>query len=238
MIGFAPNKSLVDRAASLGESRARVLAVLQDDGGVLTAEEVGRRVGLHPNTCRFHLDRLVEAGLVGREIEERDRPGRPHTLYTACRDSQRAGQRSYRLLAEILTGCLAAELEQPAKAARRAGRMWGRYFAEPLPPSRRIGANEARRQVSRMLDQLGFAPELSISGTKEQILLRHCPFREIAEGRQDIVCAIHLGLMQGLLRELDAPVEAENLTPFVEPSLCVARLGSRRRHQARTATAE
>jgi hypothetical protein len=35
--------------------------------------------------------------------------------------------------------------------------------------------------------------------------------------------------MQGLLAELDAPLEAERLDPFVEPSLCVAHLVSRDR---------
>jgi hypothetical protein len=33
--------------------------------------------------------------------------------------------------------------------------------------------------------------------------------------------------MQGLLAELDAPVHAERLDPFVEPSLCIAHLALR-----------
>ncbi len=39
-----------------------------------------------------------------------------------------------------------------------------------------------------------------------------------------MVCEIHLGLMQGALGELRAPVEAVSLEPFVSPNLCVARL--------------
>jgi hypothetical protein len=33
--------------------------------------------------------------------------------------------------------------------------------------------------------------------------------------------------MQGLLAELDAPVDAERLEPFVEPTLCIAHLSAR-----------
>ncbi|MGH3847883.1 MAG: helix-turn-helix domain-containing protein, partial [Pseudonocardiaceae bacterium] len=109
-----------DAQLSLGESRARVLTALQDAGEPLGVSEVAERVGLHANTARFHLDALVEAGMVERAMEDREQPGRPRTLYTARPDGARAGQRSYRLLAEILTSYIAAENPQPAQAARQA----------------------------------------------------------------------------------------------------------------------
>jgi predicted ArsR family transcriptional regulator len=43
------------------------------------------------------------------------------------------------------------------------------------------------------------------------------PFREAAEQHADVVCSVHLGLMRGLLSELDAPLEARRLHSFVEP---------------------
>ena len=49
------------------------------------------------------------------------------------------------------------------------------------------------------------------------IRLRHCPFLELAEGYDQLVCAIHLGLMQGALSGLGAPVTASRLEPFAEP---------------------
>jgi predicted ArsR family transcriptional regulator len=66
------------------------------------------------------------------------------------------------------------------------------------------------------------------SGPDRQILLNHCPFRETAQDHPDIVCSIHLGLMQGLLAELDAPVGVKRLDPFVTPRLCVAHLTAAR----------
>ena len=57
-----------------------------------------------------------------------------------------------------------------------------------------------------------------------RLCLRQCPFREVAEHHQDVICSLHLGLMRGALARMRAPVTAERLDPFVEPSLCVARL--------------
>lgn len=213
---------------ALGESRARVLAVLQDTRRPLGASDVAKHVGLHVNTARFHLDALVEAGIVNRAREEREHPGRPRTLYVARPDAARAGRRSYRLLAEILTSYVAAETPQPEQAAIQAGRAWGRYLANPPPPFRRINADTATQQLIDGLDEIGFASEAVTTGNHRQILLHHCPFRETAEEHREVVCSIHLGLMQGILAAIDAPVETEHLDPFVEPNLCVAELTGRK----------
>jgi predicted ArsR family transcriptional regulator len=145
-------------------------------------------------------------------------------LYQARPDAARAGARSYQLLAEILTSFVAAQVPQPSRAAQSAGREWGRYLAARPGPFERVDAASATRHLVDALDELGFAPEARTTGGKRQILLHHCPFREVASKHEDVVCAIHLGLMQGMLAELDAPVDAGQLDPFVEPDLCVARL--------------
>lgn len=212
----------------LGESRGRVLAVLQDVGEPLGVAEVAKRVGLHSNTARFHLDALVEAGLVERASEEREQPGRPRTLYTARPDAARAGMRSYRLLAEILASYVAAESPQPAQAAEQTGEAWGRYLADRPPPFQRIDADKATEQVVDTLGEIGFAPESVTVGRQRQILLHHCPFRETAEKHGEVVCSIHLGLMRGMLAAIDAPIDAERLEPFVEPNLCIAHLTNRK----------
>jgi predicted ArsR family transcriptional regulator len=66
---------------------------------------------------------------------------------------------------------------------------------------------------------------------------RHrCPFREVAERHQDVVCALHLGLMQGVLDQIRVPVTADRLQPFAEPSVCVAELSTGAAQPAPTAT--
>ncbi|MGH3125168.1 MAG: hypothetical protein ACRDND_29655, partial [Streptosporangiaceae bacterium] len=69
-------------------------------------------------------------------------------------------------------------------------------------------------------------PRIRPEGRKYRVQLRGCPFREVAQHHQDVVCMLHLGLMQGALAEMRAPVTADRLEPFTEPSLCVAYLTS------------
>lgn len=208
----------------MGESRARVLATLQDAGRPLSVGEIAAHVGLHPNTARFHLDALVDGGFIDRATEDRVLPGRPRMLYQARPGGTRPGRRSYHLLAEILTSFVAAQSPQATKSALEAGRSWGRYLTEKPPPFRQVDATFATEQLVATLDEIGFAPEAVTSGGHREIRLRHCPFRETAERHPEVVCAIHLGLMKGVLQELDAPLDADRLDPFVEPSLCVAHL--------------
>ena len=77
-----------------------------------------------------------------------------------------------------------------------------------------------------MLGDLDFAPEpvAGEHGSPDRIRLRHCPFLELAEPHRDLVCPLHLGLMQGALAELRAPVTVTALTPFAETTACLAHL--------------
>lgn len=214
---------------TIGASRDRVLAVLQAAQAPLGVTDIATRVGLHPNTVRFHLDGLVDHGLAERDTEPRNLPGRPRTLYSAAAGSPGAGRRSYRLLAEILTSYLATHTRQPGHAALAAGEAWGRFLTDRPTPFRRVDAAAATEQLVNTLDDIGFEPEAVTVGREKQILLHHCPFRETAVAHRELVCSVHLGLMRGMLDELDAPIAAERLDPFVKPELCVTRLGTRRR---------
>lgn len=214
---------------ALGESRARVLAVLQESRVPLGVGEVAERVGLHANTARFHLDGLVEAGIVERTSEDRAQPGRPRALYAARPEADSTGRRSYRLLAEILTSYIAAQDPHPQRAATEAGRAWGHYLADRPRPFSRADAESATAALVDTLGEIGFAPEAVTAGRQRRILLHNCPFREAADAHRDVVCSIHLGLMQGVLTEIDAPVNAERLVPFAEPNVCIAHLANRKR---------
>jgi predicted ArsR family transcriptional regulator len=212
---------------TLGESRERVLTALRAAGGPVGRAEVARRTGLHPNTARFHLDGLVSAGLAERRGAQRGGPGRPRTLYAASADDA-GGRRSYRLLAAILTAYLAGNTRHPVTAAAGAGEAWGQLLMQRSPRSRRVGARAATGILLETLAELGFEPE---TGDEGRILLHHCPFREAALEQPDVVCGIHLGLMQGVVNEIsDGTIEVEGLEPFVEPNLCAATVvkGERR----------
>lgn len=206
---------------SIGARRTEVLEVLRRSGDARSVQEIAERTGLHVNTARFHLDALVAEGLAERRTEPRETPGRPRVLYAAAGTSP--GPRSFGLLAEMLTG-LVASLDGAGPAAVEAGRQWGRHLVDRPTPSEPVDATEATDRLNRVLDEIGFRPELRRGTDGTEVHLHHCPFREVAERHTDVVCALHLGLMQGALSELRAPLQAASLEPFVGPDLCIARI--------------
>jgi len=212
-----------DAGPPLGQRRADVLDLLRAARSPVSVREVAGRTGLHPNTARFHLDALVDAGLATRAVRPRDAPGRPSMAYRAV-ESTVAGRREYRLLAEMLASLVAAVLPEPGEAAVEAGREWGRYITERPAPFQRTDACGAVEGLAATLRELGFAPEAVADGAEYQLRLRQCPFREVAEAHQEVVCQLHLGLMQGALDQMRAPVTADRLQPFAETGLCVAHL--------------
>jgi predicted ArsR family transcriptional regulator len=134
------------------------------------------------------------------------------------------GPTNYRLLAQILATYLTTHSKDPQKSATELGREWGASMVEPsvgpkLSRAATVGA------VVDVLDDLGFRPEPPTSRAT-QIRIRHCPFQEVVKTHGSVICALHKGLMQGVLGTLNAPVTVTSLEPFVEPDLCVARLGA------------
>jgi predicted ArsR family transcriptional regulator len=212
-----------DASPPLGQSRAGVLDLLRAARTPVSVREIADRTGLHPNTARFHLDALVDAGLATRATQARAAPGRPSMAYQAVEDGV-PGRRQYRLLAEMLASLIAVGLAEPGEAAAEAGREWGRYITERPAPFQRTDACGAVEGLATTLRELGFAPEAVTDGAGYQLRLRQCPFREVAEVHPEIVCQLHLGLMQGALDQMRAPVTVAGLQPFAEASLCVAHL--------------
>lgn len=208
----------------LGESRARVLAALQAADEAMGVGEIAEKVGLHPNTARFHLDALTDARLAERHREEREVPGRPRWLYSAGPGSAHGGRRSYELLAQVLTSYLDSQPGDSAARALAAGESWGQRLVEEPADGHATDADSATEQLNDALDKIGFAPEVVRDDGRTDLLLHHCPFREVASAHQAVVCSVHLGLMRGALDTLRTEVRAESLTPFVEPDLCVTRL--------------
>jgi predicted ArsR family transcriptional regulator len=204
-----------------GARRTDVLAQLRQAERPLSVAEVANAMDMHVNTARFHLDGLVDVGLAERTSEPRDTRGRPRILYSS--EGASPGPRSYELLAEMLTG-LVSTLEDADSATVELGKMWGRHLIERPAPSERLDAQEALVRLESLLEKIGFQPEARTSGEGVEVRLRHCPFREVAQKHGDVVCPIHLGLMQGALDELGAPIAATSLEPFLTPQMCVAHL--------------
>jgi predicted ArsR family transcriptional regulator len=210
--------------------RGQVLRLVRVAGGPMAIAEIAERLGIHVNTARFHLESLLSSGQVERTTAEPGNPGRPPQLFQAVRGMDPAGVRHFRVLAEVLAEALATDPD-PSGRLLQAGRFWGRHQAAAVTDATETDdATEpvdAVERLMRLLDELGFAPERAAGDDPPQIGLRHCPFLELAVSRSDVVCPIHLGLMQGAMQSWASPITVERLDPFAEPDLCVAHLSSR-----------
>jgi predicted ArsR family transcriptional regulator len=87
-----------------------------------------------------------------------------------------------------------------------------------------LTAAEATLRLEGLLADFGFEPEPGDDHPATHVILRHCPFLDLAETGDRIACSVHLGLMQGALAAMDAPITVTRLDPFVEPDRCVAYL--------------
>lgn len=206
--------------------RNRILSVLRTAGGPMDVNRIAGLVDLHVNSVRSHLSVLEDAGLVSASPEARDRPGRPRLVYTAIDQTPEDGEGGgYGFLASILASYLAATAEDPARAGEEAGTAWGHYLVDGPAPFQSVSPEDAIVRIVQLLDEFGFEPELDVDEpATPRILLRRCPFLDVAREHQEVVCSIHLGLMRGALDELGVQVQARDLLPFVEPGLCVSHL--------------
>jgi predicted ArsR family transcriptional regulator len=163
-------------------------------------EEVSRdaaaeAAGVSRSLAAFHLDKLVEAGLLEvsfRRLSGRTGPGagRPAKLYRRAEGEHTVSvpPRSYddaaRLLAEVLENAgLDRELQAAAKKAGAA--------------QQDAGADD----VEAVLRDRGYEPFWD----GETLRLRNCPFHALATEFPALTCGMNLALIEGLAPEQWSP---------------------------------
>jgi predicted ArsR family transcriptional regulator len=193
---------------------------------VRSAEPVGREsaaqgVGVAVHTAKFHLDRMVEDGLLEvefRRLTGRTGPGagRPAKLYRrAARDfAVSLPERHYDLLSEVLAAAAAASVEERVPVdrvapgvARRRGRDLGAVHAggDPGPPLTR---------VADVLDEAGYEPRV----LEDRMVLENCPFDRVAREHTALVCGLNVDLVQGVIEGLGCRGVVATLEP--SPGRC------------------
>ncbi len=208
--------------------RELIVDVLRASNAPLTVNTIADEIAVHPNTVRFHLDALIAAGRVELVLGDISGPGRPPNGYRVSRSMNRGGPSNYQLLATMLTAHLADTTDNPARTATQLGRRWGPSLigesAARTTKSAVATKTDVLTRLVDLLDDLGFEPEPHKRGRSKEIRLRHCPFLDLVSDHADVICSLHLGLMQGAMAQLRGPITVDRLDPFVEPDLCVAHL--------------
>lgn len=210
---LGPGRSGTSRP--LSSSRTAILNLLRDQPQPVTQAALVAATGLHANTVREHLEGLARRGLVRRTRAVPEGRGRPPWLYELVaepRDSEYTG------LAVALAAAIAQRSASPSADASAAGKAWGRTLAKDRPAQTNT-AQEARQEVVHLLEELGFQPRVAPSDPA-LVRLTRCPLLEAAHRHRDVVCGVHLGLVQGALEEYGADSSGSELVPFSEPGAC------------------
>jgi predicted ArsR family transcriptional regulator len=175
-------------------------------------EEAAEATAMSRGLAAFHLDKLVQAGLLtARYQAPPDQPrgrGRAPKVYEAAGDdlSVTVPARRYELIADILAEA-ASERTEPADVARRRGRQ--------------LGEAHRRAGVTQVLGEVGFEPR----DHGDAVVLRNCPFHALAGRYTSLVCGLNLAFVTGILEGLgDRGTEAA-LVP--RPGSCCVELRSR-----------
>lgn len=213
---------LASQAASVGALAEPTRRALYEYV-VARREPVGREqaasaLGLAPHTANFHLDKLVEAGLLAteyRRLGDRTGPGagRPSKLYRRADEQVEVSlpSRKYDLVGHILASGVERAGRSPTlgeavdEAATEAGRAIG---AEAGPGD--LGT------FTRVLAEQGFEP--LVQG--DTVLLANCPFDTLAKSHTALVCGLNRAFVQGVADGLGCDVTA-CLEP--EPGLCCVK---------------
>lgn len=160
------------------------VAAQQHDVG---RHEAAEAAGIQRTLAAFHLDKLVEAGLldaVFRRPEGRGGPGagRPAKYYrrAAGEFAVSVPARDYRTAAAVLAEAVdvARVDEQVYEAARAAGRERG-------------GCED----LEAVLRERGYEPYAD----GEVMRMRNCPFHLLVEEFPPLVCGLNLALLEGLV---------------------------------------
>lgn len=191
--------------------RARLYAFVREAPGPVTREEAASAAGISRKLAAFHLDRLVDAGLLDASYERSGdaaaRVGRTPKRYSPA-DVEVAvtiPDRHYELVGEILldavTGAGQDESvnEAVGRVSRERGRQVGAQARVELKPGR-IGPERGLSLVADLLVRHGFEP----AATPDGLIQRNCPFHRFAQRHPVVVCGMNRDFVDGILDGLGA----------------------------------
>ncbi|GII77245.1 transcriptional regulator [Sphaerisporangium rufum] len=197
----------------------------------VTRDEAAAAVGISRKLAAFHLDKLVDAGLLRARYEAVGgirKVGRTPKVYEPADIDIRVTipERRHEVLAGILVDAVLAAGEGDdarAAAVQVAGRRGAELGAAERARARpgRLGAERALTLVESLLARHGFEPGRE---SPTCLRLRNCPFHPLAAQAPDLVCGINHAFLSGMLTGLAATRVRAVLAP--RPGECCVELSS------------
>jgi predicted ArsR family transcriptional regulator len=213
----------IDKVATLGApARRRLYDYVAARPEPVGRDEAAGALGIGRPLAAFHLDQLVQAGLLDveyRRLQGRNGPGagRPAKLYRRAAATVEVSlpQRRYGLAAEVMASALECTGPGPSPELIAAAHRAGRDLVAP------------GQALSEVLEQAGFEPEPEgLEDSSRAIRLRNCPFEALRAGHRELTCAMNRALLEGVLAGVFATTGDDRFRaePETVPGFCCVAL--------------
>ena len=225
----------------LGEPTRRALYdYIVEVGDWVGRDEAADALSLERGTAAHHLEKLSDGGLLEigfQRLTGRQGPGagRPAKLYRRAHHDIDINlpPRDYRLAGEMLAAAvdrsridhvdIATALDEAATAAGResVARVVARRATRPGAPGESDALEPAasRRLVIDLLQAEGYEPQ---TRPDDSIVLRNCPFHQLAQEHVDLICGMNLCLVTAAIEAIDDARLETRLVPH--ETLCCVQL--------------
>ena len=229
-------------AALADPLRRRLYALVRSAGHPVTRDEAADATGISRSLAAFHLDKLVDRGLLTFDYarsEGRTGPGagRPSKVYEPSDVEVEVSipERQYDVIGKLLVDSIMAEPGRAARAevaanvAAREGRRVGEEVRRDLrlrPP----GTERALAATADILRDRGYEPYPAEDGS---LRLRSCPFHAVARHAPEVVCRMNRQFIDGIVRGIGNETLEASLEPT--PGQCCVVLRPAPREAAPTA---
>ncbi len=216
-----PIEDPIEAVAALAEPTRRALYDLV----AASREPVGRddavtALGISRELAAFHLDRLVEVGLLQTEFRRRSGrtgpgAGRPAKFYRRAKGEVDVSlpPRHYDRAADMMASALQrlagkSGIEALAQVARERGASVG--VDARRQAGRRVGRLRSLRGIADVLRGAGFEPDVEADGT---VCLRNCPYDVLVADHRDVTCGMNLAWATGVVDGLGVRDVTVELAP-------------------------
>ena len=221
--GFAQR---VTRLGALADPlRRRLYRFVAEQPDAVSRDQAADVVEVPRHTAKFHLDRLVDEGLLVTEFRRltgRSGPGagRPAKLYrrSAREVTVSVPSRRYDLAGQVLADAVERSLDGTpmAEAVSQASDNAARIVVEAAPPT--DGPQLSR--IGEVLATLGYEPRVEPDGETGELVLANCPFDRLANDHRDLVCGMNREFVDAVTRRLGCDGVEARLRPD-EARCCV-----------------
>lgn len=204
-VSDAGGSLLCRQARALGDpTRYRIFDHVRAADHPVGVAELTDHTGLNHNAVRQHLAKLCGAGLLVERTAPVKGPGRPRLEYVLdpAAEGRWGSTGPYQRLSLLLSEVISSG-DPPVVVGERAGRRSVAGSDTEVDPLDAV-VEEMTRQ--------GFDPVVERGEGVAEVVLRSCPFEEVARADPSTVCELHLGTARGLVAEVGG-LSVDSLSP-------------------------